>query len=866
MGHYALPPHAGRGRRAALLASVAIIVATGSSGAALAQEADATVTATRPATVGEVIVTARRRAENVQDVPAAITALTTEQLRDKQITTSADLKFIAPSLSVQGRYGKQGGTYAIRGLAGAVTGASSVGTYFAEVPTPQANSGFDVSAGASLYDLESVQVLKGPQGTLFGRTSTAGAVLLTPRKPSLDTFGGDAEVILGSLGRAEANLALNIPILKDVLGIRLSANRNRLEGFTKVLNTDQRFDETNTRAFRVSAEFRPTNWLSNSTVYDNYRSDGAPGAFLVSAYNPLLPNFNLPANTTAFNTVCNNAVNAGLSPNASTCIAQRLALLTQMRNELAAEYTRTSAGGSALRYVNAGDDAPYREISKRQVFVNTTVIELPSVGDLDLSLKNIFGYQQLKGYTLVNLSGTPTPTSLGFSGAPGVSAANQLGNQIVPGEGDGYDFYTDEIQLSGDYANKRLVWVAGYYYQKAPLDTNRSSLPTMSRTLGGVSTVNLGYSASSAFPIDGASTQKAYYGQATLSLDGLLDGVSLTAGFRHSKDRVRVTNAAAVLNPATGVFSPSATQTTTELRTSGDGYNLSIDYRVTPSILVYAAHRKGYVPGGLNNVVASSSGLANYAPVYGPEKIKDYEIGAKTDFAFGDVYGRLNLALYHADYSDIQRLFTGIASTGATVLYTANVAAANLSGLEAELFLQATERLSINAGYSYNKTGYSKWLGADPLNIAPAGTILDMSDNPLSNAPKHKFNATVSYDVLQSDDLGEVTVTGSVYAQSLEWFSANSQRFLNVYETNFRNIYGVDLADAISQRAYAVFNAKVEWSNVMGREGLILGAFVRNIGDKIYTTSGISSLNTVGVAIKSYAEPRTYGVQLAYHF
>ena len=831
--------------------------ATGPAGPASAS-GPATPATPQVAGLEDVIVTARRRAENIQDVPASITAITANDLAVRQIVRQNDLKFSVPSLSLQGRYGHQGGTYAIRGLAGPTSGNPTVGTYFAEVPSPTAANGYDAAAGSSLYDLDSVQVLKGPQGTLFGRTSTAGAVLVTPRRPNLTHIEGNLEVSVGSLGRTELTAAVSVPIIRDILAIRGAVNRNHVDGYTRIIGTNNRLDETNTRAFRISVEFEPTSWLKNTTIYDDNRVNETPGSYILSAYNPNLPSFLLPANTTAFNTVCNSAVSLGLSPNLAACVAQRIGILADMKAQLAAELARTSQGGSALRFSNVGNAAYNYEESHHQEVINTTTLTLPTIGVFATQLKNIFGYQLTKGITGQNLSDVPNPTYVQYFGIGAGASSNQSGNQAVTGLGRGNKFYTDEVQLSGTVDRTRLVWVVGYYYQRAPVTQQLDGVSLLSRTLGGVSTPNLGFTAATPFAIGGAGTQKAVYGQATLSLDGLIDGLHLTAGYRHSRDKTTQTTAAAVTNFATGLITPSATQTTSTIETAGDGYNFAIDYKMGRNLLLYATTRKGYVPGGLNTFTANSSTLQNYAPQYGSENIKDYELGFKWDFRVGEVPGRLNVDYYHDDYSDIQRTFTGITSVGSVMTYTANVAAARLKGIEVEFTVRPVPNGTLGVNYSYNDTGYTSWIGADPLNVAKAGTVLDLSNNPFPNAPKHKVSVNGSYGIELANDRGLVTLSGQAYYQSLEWFSTSAQRYMD--------IYGAGLASAISQKGYAVFNARLDWSDAMGVDGLSVGVFGRNLTNKIYTTSGIVSLATFGVASKTYAEPRSYGLNMSYHF
>jgi iron complex outermembrane receptor protein len=822
-------------------------------------ESDQEAAASAPAKGGleEIIVTARRRSENIQNVPVAITAITSEELKDKQVVTQNDLRYVAPSLGMQGRFGSQGGTYSIRGL-GNANGQPTVGTYFAEVPSPLGVNGYDVSAGTSLYDVESVQVLKGPQGTLFGRTTTAGAVLVTPRKPNLDRVDGNVSMTVGTLGRINGDIAVGGPIVDGVLGVRFAYNRTHRDGYTKVINSNARFDEQDSRAYRISLEFQPTEWLSNSTIYENYSADTRGGAMILTGFNPDTPRLNLPPDTTAFNSVCATAVAAGLSPSLASCVSQRLDILADIKDQFLAEADRTSQGGDALRYTNLEGTEPIGDVTKRATLVNTTVVTLPSFGRFEWQAKNIFGFQRLKGYTLYAPVSTRSAAYVVGLAAPGAGSFQQIGNRIVPQLGKGLDFYTNETQLSGSFDRDRLVWVAGYYYQNAPTAKDLTGVGGTTRLLGGVTTYNLGYSASRPFSLGGGAKQKAYYAQATLGLDGIIDGVHLTAGYRHSKDDITSITAAAVTDVATGTWMPSATQTTSTLHTQGNNYNFSIDYKLSRSLLIYAATRKGYVPGGLNSIVPGSETLANYKPQYDSETIKDYEIGAKFDGYVGDVPTRVNLAYYWDDYSGIQRNFIGILPSGSPFAFTANVAAAKLSGLEAEVLVRPTPALMVSLNYSLNRSRYTEWLGADPVGVAPAGTILDLSDNPFANAPRHKFSANINYDIYSSEAFGTITLGAQAYAQSREWYSVSSQRFLDVY--------GSQLYDAISQAPYATFNARIDWSDISGIQGLSAGLFVRNIGDKIYSSTGLVQLNQAGGTTKSFAEPRTFGLTAAYSF
>ncbi|HKT78154.1 MAG TPA: TonB-dependent receptor plug domain-containing protein, partial [Sphingobium sp.] len=182
----------------------------------------------------DIIVTARRSEERLQDVPISITVFNQEQLTKRNVAVATDLATYTPSLSVNQRYGPEKASFAIRGFNQTNNTAPTVGMYFAEVVGVRAQggttSGNTVGAGA-FTDLANVQVLKGPQGTLFGRNTTGGAILLTPQKPTGE-FGGFVEGTYGNYDQVRLTGALNIP-LADTFKVRLTVERNSRDGYMK---------------------------------------------------------------------------------------------------------------------------------------------------------------------------------------------------------------------------------------------------------------------------------------------------------------------------------------------------------------------------------------------------------------------------------------------------------------------------------------------------------------------------------------------------------------------------------------------------------------------------------------------------------
>ncbi|HUD93921.1 TonB-dependent receptor plug domain-containing protein, partial [Sphingobium sp.] len=169
-----------------------------------------------------IIVTARRRAEDVSKVPIAISAFSGEQLQERGISNTLDLVKITPGLNIQGAGGKTNPFIVIRGQSKAVTGNGSPGvlTYMNDVPLPIYGSLIQS------YDMENIQVLKGPQGTLFGRNSIGGAVLTVTKTPTYN-FEGYGLVDIGQYDNLNVEGAINVPIIEDKVAIRVATQFGR---------------------------------------------------------------------------------------------------------------------------------------------------------------------------------------------------------------------------------------------------------------------------------------------------------------------------------------------------------------------------------------------------------------------------------------------------------------------------------------------------------------------------------------------------------------------------------------------------------------------------------------------------------------
>ncbi|WGM47322.1 Vitamin B12 transporter BtuB [Brevundimonas sp. NIBR10] len=231
--------------------------------------------------VDDVVVTARRRQERLQEVPIAVTALSEEILEEKGVRDANDLGQVAPGLSVQNTTANRNNiTYSIRGQ-GQAFGQNSPGVvpYFAEVP----------SFGDAIFDLQGIQVLKGPQGTLFGRNTTGGAILFAPKAPSED-FNGYLLGRVGNYSRRDVEFGVGGPILGERLLFRVAGQMLRRDGYTDNVTTGDQMDNEHRQAWRASITARPFDGFENTLLYQDVEVDEAGSGLLLSVITPTFSN------------------------------------------------------------------------------------------------------------------------------------------------------------------------------------------------------------------------------------------------------------------------------------------------------------------------------------------------------------------------------------------------------------------------------------------------------------------------------------------------------------------------------------------------------------------------------------------------
>jgi iron complex outermembrane receptor protein len=660
----------------------------------------------------EILVTARRREESAQTVPIAITAFDQTMIREKAIFSTQDLTQVTPGLNVAPQGSRDTPTLVIRGQRRAVTGAGApaVVTYFQDVPLPNEGSLLPT------FDIGSIQVLKGPQGTLFGRNTTGGALLVYSQAPVYD-LEGYVEGQIGSFDERRVEAAINLPILDQRLALRVAGQVWRREGYTRNFGVGRDLDDIQNDAVRASLLAEPLDNLKNVTVFDYYRAREAGTATILFGTYPNPP-----------------AVLGG--GNARTPTARPFFDCGVAGCDIDLELANQR--GQGVRRTNTSI-AP---VSNRDFWgvANTTTVDLGTV-----TLKNIFGYRSTKIYAQRDGDGSSLPLSDGIS---------RTNNSQV----------SNELQLLGTALDERLDWIAGAFYLKSrPGEVVGGTL--LAPILPGQPQLfNENYI---------TSESKALFAQLGYDLGSLVDGLRVNAGLRYTWDS---SSGCSILRPLTTGFVGKDDCAASGGRVGSESseaptWTLGLDYQVSEALFLYVTNRRGYRSGGFNQGGLNAA-FAQYES-YAPEKVTDFEAGMKSQWRIAPgVRARVNLTGYTSEYSNIQRALTlpanfdndNIPTNDANSLII-NAAKATIRGLEFDGSL-SIEDFTISAFAAYTDAGY------DEFEAAPVFVPL-LGNNPVANrfsyTPEWTWGASLRY-AAPLGQIGELVFNANYFWQDVTWF------------------------------------------------------------------------------------------------
>ena len=631
----------------------------------------------------EVVVTAQRRSTRLQRTPVAVTSLDARALEQKGVSSLLDLGGAVPNLTVSSRSttGAASGGFTIRGIGTDATGSSpSVGIYIDEVYYP---SQFGNLIG--LFDVSRIEVLRGPQGTLFGRNTIAGAVNYVGNKPS-NTFGGYVESTLGSYDRREVDGALNIPVT-DKLSVRVAGEYNNAGGYVhdQLANVDRGAETTSFG--KVQAHWTPTDTLTFDLRGDVLH-DSENGRAIAILAGP-----------------------SGQGPNPTALFPS---LASQLGVSLAGYGPGliSKPGGYAFAGFGSPDFLAYD-------YHGVSLVSAWNVND-DLTLKSITAYSYDRYAVDQDLSDSP------------YAIFNASRSKIAD------SLFNEEVQATGHVLGDRITYtVGGYYYD----NTNPSIGQNTTFGGQGQGLFPNGFLATE----NGGDYQlhdvaKALYGQTQILL---VPHVHLIAGLRYSEETIdgSYLNTTVATPPLVVGFSNGAPILENHLVTTGQPAfpskslsfsNLSptfgLDYQATSDILLYAKASRGFRAGGFS----VSSSYPGAFQEFGPEEAWTYEAGARGEFF--DHRLRLNPTIFRTDWTGIQ-FNTFEAISNGLVPITRNAGHAEISGFELESVVEPVPKLLLNGSFSWLYGRYDR-IGQG-VDVFP-GT-------PLEHSPKFKFDIGASY-------------------------------------------------------------------------------------------------------------------------
>ena len=620
----------------------------------MAQETDVP-TAAHEGAVEEIVVTARRRNEDIQTVPIAITLFSSNDLRDKQVETVADLQHFVPSLVALNATNRDSDQLSIRGLPGVVA-------YFAEAPVisslSAAASGTGSGSGTGLYyDLQGLEVLKGPQSTLFGGTTTGGAILFEPKKPTGD-YEGYAQITLGNYNDKELEGAVNVPVIAEKLLIRIAGQTQQRDGFTENVVNHKDLDNRDFYAGRIGVTLQPWDDFDNYFVYSSYFSDTNGTGEKLTAVNPA------PDSPATF-------------------------FFPQAIFKALAEQTALGPRATAL---------DTNEIAKEYTFRFTDIAQWHASDEI--TIRNIAAYTESKYLFRWDLDGSPLPL---------IASTNPYNwtNNIAA--------YTEELQIQGKSLNDNLIWTtggflqfvhpAGYsYVQSIEFEAPRNIFINNPLTTTGGTTTK----------------EQAIYAQATYDLGGVTDvlsGLKVTGGYRYSWDyssnlqnNYDGKNQCQVQPPGQPPGQPLSVPNCASAISghfAQGTWTAAADYQVTPDLLLYVTGRRGYNPGGFN-VYSPTPDTRKYQP----EHLLDVEAGVKANWTLWGMQGRTALDGFHDHYTNIQRNVAVVGNGINTI--TDNAALATLEGIEFEGRIAPIQSVELSGVYAYANSRYDKYISLTP--------------------------------------------------------------------------------------------------------------------------------------------------------
>lgn len=753
--------------------------------------------------LGEIVVTAQRRSEALSRVPVSVAALNPETLQERVVTSEQDLSSVVPGLVVKNGQNQNQVSFTLRGQTlDPFSGASpAVLTYLNEVPFTGGNS------ATSFYDFSSVQVLKGPQGTLFGRNATGGAVLYASTPPG-ETFGGSLLGRVGDRNLIHLQGAVDLPIVADKVLVRIAGNFQQQDGYVRNLLTGNTMGDVDTKSGRITLLLRPTERLQNSTMFQYSKFGGTEANGQLYSYYT----------TGATNRSAQTGITYNLTTTLDTLYGQGLFPGVGDGPPGPGTFPGGVAGYLAWQKKNPyktflAYDLPHKANS---YFVsNTTSLDLTD----DITVKNIFGYQDTFARIPGILSGSPFAsldlynTTGDFAGPPG---GEVFRNESV----------SDELQVQGTADDGKLQFIAGGFYNYA---TKEEAIPVI---VGGDLAAPAGQVL---YHTRGSTRSRAIYGQVTYDLsDALLEGLKITGGARYTWETVGMK---AYSDHA--FFAGFVPQKRT---LEAPSWNFSLQWQFNPDHQVYFTQRGSFRAGNFNGAVVPY----NDTNFFRNEYTHDFELGYKFSGSVMGARAHFNVAAYKQIVKKAQHSLYAVVA-GAPSAFTVNVPEATINGVEADGDIMPASWLRLGFSGAYTDAEYTKNLVDLSVQTGTPGFVVPFDSYP--DAPKWAGSLFVDVTLPTPSDWGEMHVRADAFGQTSSYFSNN----------NFSITPGTKI------KGYHTVALRLGWEEIMGSK-VSAAIYAKNLFNKKYYQAGYVEGAAGGFNTVIPGEPQMIGAELSAKF
>jgi iron complex outermembrane receptor protein len=819
-----------------MLCTAGLPVMASADGAPTAAAPEPTAAASESvAGLDEIIVTAQRREESLQKAAVPIEVVSGEELRNANVSQITDLAATVPGLQIGNGTGTAQiyirgiGDFGATPIANSAVAANIDGVYVARTQALEGN----------FFDVARVEVLKGPQGTLYGRNASGGAINIVTNRPDFDAVGGYGEIELGNYSTRAFQGALNLPISGN-FAVRLSGQVVSRDGY---ISTTEGDDDKH-QAGRLQALWRQDN--VTLLVAGDYAHDGGEGPdFVVLSDN-----------------------------HAGTGSANTSELSSQARSYF---YAASAAqglcvpGGFFPGYPVGGNcpaAAPYPSppFPPGAVGPYDSLVAFPgglprqdnTFYDVHAELTVDFGPAQLTAipaHRVAELDNTTFPASFLYS-SEGTSKTDSM-----------------EVRLGG--TNDTLKWVGGLYYFKENYDSTEN--------------IDAGLVQDNVPVTDQSTKSKAAFGEVTLSVT---PATRLIAGARYTSDDKYLATTLTAIPPtiaylpvspqgigcAMGLPKPCVLETI-----AGDTtfdkftWKAGVEHDLAADNMLYATASEGFKAGGFNQAASISNPSA--PSTFQPETLIAYELGSKNRFL--DQRLQVNVEVFYWDYRNHQEPHINLDGQGQVGFTYTNAGKATSDGADVDVEWRATNADRIRGSVEYNHAYYNSFsydVPGNPLG-APfargAGNGFSSSD-PLSPLAANTACATsaiaagplaggVHVDCSGFQLLHAPTWTASAgYSHRFSFESGRSLTFALDGQYSDTRWLAIDFLPSERAPSYVIANATLTYASADDHWSIV--AFGRNLlNDDVYTAA-VENPFTAGYVTGTLGMPRTYGARLAYRF